>query len=257
VNTYIKKGKVFFFVAKQRPILLFPFRNLAFFNPLSLKKPLISITSMDFEKPNLRSKTKSKHSYKTYARQIAQLTMPATLTVESHKSNTVSARGETFVTGVEYSLNKGRRWELQAEEFEPVLSKSSRSSEEIRVAVAHGSDSASRNAVSKHTIAFASKLENKHDTPIDDDSTTTTPKPTSRKDRRHHRRAKQSKPKTDAPNQFSEQVYASGSADILVAVTETPSLEQVKPERMHSEMRWREQTQARIHKNQDLARLNV
>lgn len=201
---------------------------------------------MDYEKPNWRPNRKTKQSY---PRQITRDLMSSTLSVASVDSSHVVARGESFGTGVEYSLNKSRRWELSAHEFVPEAEASKKHKKSVKVVVARA-DHTQREAVESSTQAFHNRAENSRVEPEE-------PRPvkaTSRKDRKHFRTPKPSKPNTHLSNTHTASVYAAGSADVHVAILEKPEASKVRKD--YKDYTFRpDDHQARTHKNQDLTRL--
>jgi len=204
---------------------------------------------MDCEKPNWRPNRKTKH---IYAREVALSVMPSTLSVASLDSSSVVARGESFAHGVEYSLNKSRRWELSEREFVP-------DSETAKIVVARAPHT--EPLVTSSIFAFYDRSAN---APVDEqteDATSQqqTPTKTNRKDRKHFRAPKAAKSNTRLANSHQAAVYEAGTADIHVAILETPEKSKLHKVRAPKDMRLQTRYtdhQARTHKNQELARLN-
>jgi hypothetical protein len=204
---------------------------------------------MATEKPNYRPNRKNglstRNTFDLHARKQTQRGAPSTLTVYVRNKGEAEANGERFASGVEYSLNKGRRWELDASDFE----------EDTHFARTKDADSkssvrASRNAFFDH---LANEPVDREPTSDDEEqSASSDKKKLSRKDRKANRAPKPKKLNTSLHNSHSAEVYAAGAAQVYVEMSETPRLAKIRTLKTHKEGR---EIQARTHKNQDLARM--
>lgn len=184
-------------------------------------------------------------------RRVAQSAMPSTLSVASVDATSVVARGESFATGLSYSLNKSRRWELDEDEFVPASEASKKHKKSSKVVLARA-DHTESHAVAASARAFLHREEN---APTDNDnhvSGQSKAKHSSRKDRKHFRAPKASTPNTRLPNTYQASVYAAGSADVHVAILEMPEISKVHKFAVPKDF---SDHTARTHKNQALTRL--
>lgn len=234
---------------------------------------------MDPQKPNHRPGRKNglvtRDTLKLHARKQHQRLTPSTLVVHARgNEEVIEANGESFRPGVEYSLNKGRRWELRESDFvepesddEPTPShkSSAKSSSHASTAskkavVIRTKDADAKSELASASTAFFSRSVNKpvDEEPSDSDEemerATASRRKLSRKDRKAQRAVKPKKLNTELHNTHSSSVYAAASADVYVAITETPKLAKIRPLKTHKEGR---EIQARTHKNQDLARMGL
>ena len=192
---------------------------------------------MDFEKPNYRPQ---RRSHSTYEQRLAKRDQQNVLTVSTTSSagSHVTARGESFGQGCEYSMDKARRWELKARDFEPAAEADS----DLAIAVARV-DKGRKSQLRKVQRAFDYRYENGPvDVDQEEDSSISSRKSTSKKDRKHF---SASKPKLNKKmaNSHSSETYAIASADVLVTLQEvTPT---IKPYRLY---RHHQEKVARAHK---------
>lgn len=189
---------------------------------------------MDFEKPNHRPNRKNKTPM-AHLRKVSQASKSSTLQIHSRGQSTqvLTAAGETYTAGVEYSLNKGRRWELSETDFQ--------STEDSIVFVRATHPRNSRLSYgSSPAYVFRHQMSNDvPETEVHD-----VPKKTTKKDRKHFKPSKQAAAKSQ-PNSFSSDVYKAGKADALVEIFDQPQLSAIKTPTV-----WRDDRdhEARVHK---------
>lgn len=200
---------------------------------------------MDSEKPNRR---RDKKAHTDYVQRSIARDQSETITVLTHKhedKHVRAANGDTFTSGVTYSLNKGRRWELQPEDFEP--------EEDKKVAVNHTEPhTRGRNRASRAVeAAFYDRAKN---TPVDessdsDDVDVHDNSGTSKKDRKHYK-TRPAAPKNRQPhNSHSAETYEAGSSDVLVSVSEPNDVENIRSRGVYRDSYWSQRAHPpRAHK---------
>lgn len=198
---------------------------------------------MDFEKPNQRPNRKGKSS-NLYLRKTLQSSKPSTLKISTHgfEKHQMTVAGETYTSGVEYSLNKGRRWELANEDF---------ASSEDSVAFVRATHPSTARYVTASDSAIVFKRRINNDIPeiVDEEPQ---PKKTTKKDRKHFKSPKQTSPKP-RPNAYSSDVYKAGKADVLVEVYDQAPLSTTRIPRV-----WRERDhEPRVHKTASITQYSM